>query len=273
MLKTKQAKIYRKDIPLWKGKKLSYEFHPTWDDFAMYLSVGSYFSRRLMLHFYVSQVFFLAMLIIGACRGYEWWWYAVCTTLFFFGNWGSVFLKLPVYTKYDQCDPPAYGMYFHGNAIWVKLGGKKNHWGEIETDTRRLWTAPWEWTWVRTSVWLADQTWAHETKGHRQEFYNEEWKQKIYFENHPYLYVLKSGDVQERVATCHIKEREWRWKGATWCPWIKKVRRDIEVDFNDEVGERTGSWKGGTTGCSYEMKEGETLVQTLRRMEVERKFN
>jgi hypothetical protein len=40
-----------------------------------------------------------------------------------------------------------------------------------------------------------------------------------------------------------------------------------------EVGERTGSYKGGTLGCSHKMLKGETPLQTLRRMEKERKFD
>jgi hypothetical protein len=50
------------------------------------------------------------------------------------------------------------------------------------------------------------------------------------------------------------------------------VRTSIEVGFDDEVGERTGSWKGGTIGCGYDMLPDESAVQCLRRMERERKF-
>lgn len=50
-------------------------------------------------------------------------------------------------------------------------------------------------------------------------------------------------------------------------------RRVIEIEFDGEVGERTGSWKGGTIGCSYKMQEDKTIEQCLRRMERERKFN
>lgn len=45
------------------------------------------------------------------------------------------------------------------------------------------------------------------------------------------------------------------------------------VEFDDEVGERTGSWKGGCTGCSYEWERNETMLSALRRMEATRKFD
>lgn len=54
-------------------------------------------------------------------------------------------------------------------------------------------------------------------------------------------------------------------------PRVMEVRA-IDVQFSDEVGERTGSWKGGTIGCGYNMLPGESPLDTLRRMEAERKF-
>lgn len=89
-----------------------------------------------------------------------------------------------------------------------------------------------------------------------------------------YKYVLKDGTVQHRNATVTADEMEWRWKW--WklrLPWPKKVRRSINVTFSDEVGEHTGSWKGGCIGCGYTLRPGETPVECLRRMERERVFD
>ena len=88
----------------------------------------------------------------------------------------------------------------------------------------------------------------------------------------PYRYQLKSGEVQERTATVYIERREWRQRWLWWCPLFAKKRQSISVEFDGEVGERTGSWKGGCIGCGYDMNRGETAEQTLRRMERERKF-
>jgi hypothetical protein len=52
-----------------------------------------------------------------------------------------------------------------------------------------------------------------------------------------------------------------------------KCSHYIEIEFDKEVGERAGSWKGGTIGCSYGIKSNETAYQCLLRMEQERKFN
>ena len=101
----------------------------------------------------------------------------------------------------------------------------------------------------------------------------EKWKDIFFEETHPYFYVLNNGSVQRRMATIQVTEREWRPHWFKWLSLTKKVRKSIDIEFNEEVGERTGTWKGGTLGCSYEMLPNETPRQTLRRMELNREFN
>ena len=91
-------------------------------------------------------------------------------------------------------------------------------------------------------------------------------------ERFPYHYVLRSGEVQERIATVHTERWEWRQRWLKWCPFFAKKRTSIDIQFNDEVGEETGSWKGGCIGSGWDLKPNETPEQALRRMEAERKF-
>jgi hypothetical protein len=84
-----------------------------------------------------------------------------------------------------------------------------------------------------------------------------------------YTYVLRDGTVQNRIAKVHM-ERDYR--KIRGLPFVKKSSRCIWAEFDGEVGERTGSWKGGCTGCGYTMLPNETIEQCLRRMERERKF-
>jgi hypothetical protein len=92
-------------------------------------------------------------------------------------------------------------------------------------------------------------------------------------ETYPYTYVLRNGQVQERLATICVVRRQWRQKWLWWTSWFAMKQQTIDVCFNDEVGERSGSWKGGCIGCGYDMKPGETPLDTLRRMERERVFD
>jgi len=89
---------------------------------------------------------------------------------------------------------------------------------------------------------------------------------------YPYTYVRKNGEVQQRTATVFVDRRAWRPRCLQWTSLFENQRQCIDVSFDDEVGERSGSWKGGTVGCGYEMLRGETPEECLRRMEKERKF-
>lgn len=175
---------------------------------------------------------------------------------------GKYFIALPWKTKHDGCDTPEYGFSFTDHGLHLNWGYKV-----------KILEYPWAPTWTRTSVLLADGTWAHDTRKTKKDFWKDEWQAAKWSETHPYIYQMKNGTTQERTARITVEEREWRPKWFTWCPLLKRVRKSISVDFSDEVGERTGSWKGGTVGCGYELKENESPIECLRRMEAERKFN
>lgn len=90
-----------------------------------------------------------------------------------------------------------------------------------------------------------------------------------HLETYPYRYLLQSGEVQERTATIYVERRTRRLK---YLPFVRRVSHAISVEFSDEVGERSGSWKGGCVGCGYDLRPGETPRECLKRMERERKF-
>lgn len=141
---------------------------------------------------------------------------------------------------------------------------------------------PWAWEHERTSFLIegvqmvghlvADGIWLNQ----RRFDHHRRWQEK-----HPYRHVLSTesergepaGTAQEVIATISVVEREWRRRWLRWTRLGAKVVRAIEVDFSDEVGNRAGSWKGGTVGCSYAMLPGEEPIDTLRRMERERSFD
>ena len=164
---------------------------------------------------------------------------------------------------YDQCTPPTYGIYILERKVWFNFGLKN-----------KVIYLPWNYEWIRTSCLSKDNTWINETKNNRNmEFWNKEkWNNIIFSETHPYKYISTYGDEQNCLATIRVQEREWRWKWFTWLKYPRLIRKDIEIEFSDDIGERKGSWKGGTTGCSYTMKNKETPYETLKRMEIERKL-
>jgi hypothetical protein len=164
--------------------------------------------------------------------------------------WGMFNIKLPFKTKLpEDCEWHAYGINFFEDSIIWRWGRSYNSW--------QLPFVSWEFDF-------------HQVKDHKGDWVKYEYKSdQIHKKTFDYHYELLSGEVQERKATCYIERRQWHRK---WFPFSKTVRECISVDFNDEVGERSGSWKGGTLGCSYDLLKGETMEQCLRRMESEREF-
>ena len=161
---------------------------------------------------------------------------------------------------------PEYGFYFYG------MGTKIPHSLCIKTGKKyKLISMPWELDWVRTSRYLKDRTWAHQTKKNRIDLFNKEYEEKTYYETHKYYYI-HDDLFQETEAVCKIEEREWRPKWFKWLPLFKKVRRDINVEFKTPIGRGVDSYKGGTYGTNHEMKPNETIKQTLKRMMEERTF-
>jgi hypothetical protein len=145
------------------------------------------------------------------------------------------------------------------------------------------WNFPWQYDWYSTEVlehkanlpYLA-KTLFLEMRGQKRKDAFEAMREsdpikKAASETYDYTYTLKSGKLQHRKATVYVSRMTWR---MLWYPILpfKKVSTSIDVTFNDEVGDRAGSWKGGCIGCGYEMLRGETPLETLRRMESERKF-
>jgi hypothetical protein len=192
---------------------------------------------------------------------------------------GALFLKLPMWIEQRPGTEDwnaTYGFSIHRHGLHL-------NW----RDKAKVLDWPWGTTWMKTeilsyggvSVWeetVQDQrdrlrttspekSLARWTAKHEKEKAVAAKHSKVFL----YRYTLLSGEVQEREATVHVKRMTWGWP-RLGLP-LRSVK-SIEVEFSDEVGERTGSWKGGTIGCGYEMRPGETPALCLRRMERERTF-
>lgn len=93
----------------------------------------------------------------------------------------------------------------------------------------------------------------------------------VWAEAYAYHYMTDQGEAQHVTATVEVKRYclSWKFCGFRIKRWFKQ---SIDVSFDQEVGNQRGSWKGGTVGCDYDMKPGETPGMTLRRMQRERRF-
>lgn len=186
-------------------------------------------------------------------------WLLPLSLVLFFYSWGSLYIHLPWDTKNgNTAENKSWGLMFYH----VDSGFPSEMWF-------RGWKSfnfPWAFNFWKKEV-LHKSGWRKEEKG--DDYWDKEkWANDIILESHPYTYTLKSGEKQERTATIYQEKRYWkRWFGLH-----TKCSHYIEIEFSDEVGERSGSWKGGCIGCSYEVKKGESALQCLKRMSIERKF-
>jgi hypothetical protein len=185
-------------------------------------------------------------------------------------GWPNIYLKLPFMPRRSTRDQmmDQWGFSFERDCIHL-------NWGEHT----KIVHMPWALDWHRTSILMKDGQWWHETRrkpapqvGVGRDGWVSHSDLPRWSKTLPYRYLLRSGEWQERTATIGVEEREWRRRAWRWLPMFRKISRSIHVEFSDEVGERSGSWKGGTIGCGYELLRDETPEECLRRMERDRKF-
>lgn len=247
------------------------EFHPFKWGIHTTLQEAGYFDERPQLQFYLSQL--LGLVLIPVLILNFSWWLLILTFVTFFVGIGEMFLCLPYKTGIENCESKQWGFYWYGHE-----GFDSGNFVLCLGDKSKYIKMPWNLEWYRTSYlesWGVNQPmiWLTEKKGDRKDYWDsEKWKDKFWNETHPYTYVLESGEVQNRLANIKVKEMEWRRRWLMWTTLFNRVIRSIDVEFNGEVGERTGSWKGGTIGCGYEIRPNESPYQCLKRMEQERKF-
>jgi len=215
--------------PLRFGKKKNFklEIYPTWGFYIKYLT-----------------------------EGYDDYGYPLFIFQFIFG---SFYLTLP--WKHNikvegGHDAPSYGITYHMSAFQIYYGKKI-----------KFIHMPYSYDWVRTSLFLKDGTWEHEVKGSRKTFYEEPWLSKQWQITIPYQHTTPNKEVIDLYITCHITEREWRQKWLKWTKWGAKIKRTVDVEFSDEVGEGRGSWKGGVLGTGFDITKTGKIEDGLKIME------
>lgn len=160
------------------------------------------------------------------------------------------------------------------------------HWGQRSVI---LWW-PWGLEHIRTDYLGTDMQW-HDQRSHPEDSWSRKHPNPLHrytgpdgpekwSEAHPYRYMLSDGSVQEVEATITRRRayhgRRWfgpiRFRRFLRAMMPKRVFDSIDVDFNGEVGERAGSWKGGCIGCSYDIRPDESPRAALMRMQRDRRF-
>jgi hypothetical protein len=190
----------------------------------------------------------------------------------------NLYISFPGFIKTKH--PHRTGISIHSNAVWIHpftndhSQGSHLPWYEGYFH----WSFPWEWNWRSTEI-----------MGHT---YFDKNMPQVFIEIGPrefgasskrdeaadsvtrtyrYTYHMKGRKTQYAKANVYVERMTWRMK---WWPLLpfSKTRTSISVRFDREIGEQSGSYKGGCTGCGYDMLPSEHPLDTLRRMERERRF-
>lgn len=169
----------------------------------------------------------------------------VSGTIHFTFIWGKVYIHFPWYKGYKdhgQASGPQFGfrVFTEDMSLWLMYG---NDDGTHKGSRTKTIYGPWNWTFVRL-----EKT---EVKG-----------------SYYYMYTRKSGAEQNAGVKLSIEERWWkRW----WFPRTKYVKC-LWCEFDKELGEKVGTWKGGVVGAGIDMLPGEHILTALVRMQRTRKF-
>lgn len=223
---------------------------------SFYVEKAGYFDERPQLHISLTGLVVLLSLPILLTLSSI---FLIMVPLIFIG-WGKLYINLPIKTGIQDCDSAAWGFNFHDSKIWIYIGGGGNFEGGKKWKTISM---PWELNWYRTSLMMSDDTWEHEFKGYRKDFYKEHWCQKRWQIDANYLDTYDSTWVK---STLHVREMEWRPRAFMWTSLFSKVRRSVQVDFDKEVGPRKGSWKGGTISTGFDIPSDVDILVSIENL-------
>jgi hypothetical protein len=193
--------------------------------------------------------------------------------------WGSVFIKARWLDKFLNADAGPDDTLHYG-LTWSWFGDEARtalwlQWGKRS----RFIDYPWAKNYVQREFYGADGKW-HPNDLRRHSWMHEGEGIEPFKEQHVYHYMLYNGEVQHVPASVGRERGKivWQWYGQGWLTKLlrrispSKTKHYIEIEFDGEVGEEAGSWKGGCTACSFEMKPSETIRNALARMQRTRKF-
>lgn len=142
--------------------------------------------------------------------------------------------------------------------------GRQTH--DSRTDQNWCWSLPWaQWRLARHSLY--DQNGDHFTDAPGRELSDE---RRTIIDMCPKVdFRFVDFDGTKLTARTRMEEREWH-RGVRWFKWLSwfyrpKIRRNLDIEFSGETGERKDSWKGGTIGAGIEMLPGEKHKAAFRR--------
>lgn len=161
---------------------------------------------------------------------------------------------------YFEIFPNEYGFSLYEDGISFRYGPQTH---DSTTTKSKYYRIPWlSWRFHAHRILDLDQNVIFEMiEGPNRRFSREKQRKLEQARKTVSKAKFSFADYDEELifAECYIEEREWRF-GESWCWWLqlfKKpiIRREMNIEYDREVGSRKGSWKGGTIGTSCNINQ------------------
>ncbi len=170
--------------------------------------------------------------------------------------YGHFHIKIPLYKRtcedYDN-EPRHYGFnYYQPTHSLMFNFGRKYFMVDM----------PWNWTWIKTEYRQKDGSWIVSNKQKNRVFSDFELTNPLTAgECADFLYKTKYNETYEVKAYFQERKSEWRWKWFQWFKFISLKKHSIDVHYVDNKNRIS------MLGTSYDIKKGETPIETLRKIE------
>ena len=176
-----------------------------------------------------------------------------------------------------------FRLAYHDNAIYLKPWGHAHEWNSKDPWWMRGLSVDMPWQPDHQYMQVLDENrnvvYTRRDRNFWQRLFNigekRSWLADIHecdkaaesvSKSFPFTHVTKHGDVQNRTVTCHIERRVWGWR---WLPFIQRSSTYMDYKFDKGTGKGVGSWKGGTIASAIDIKDGESMADCVKRLEVE----
>lgn len=168
----------------------------------------------------------------------------------------TFYISLKDFKNYDEEDcNRVWGVYYCDRSLWFCWSKK--------TKTIDM---PWQWVLIKNEVMMRNGQWLD-----RISLFPPEKKNfKIW--NDTFTYVSNNINAQKTEVDIYLERYTYCWKVFKWIKFPKRSHRSINVTFKDPIGDDVDTWKGGCYETSLVLKNDETPIQGLRRMEIELKL-
>lgn len=164
------------------------------------------------------------------------------------------------------------GLVIYKDCLHLSFLKDENEWKRTDPRIKSIWVYfPWEWVFQKREIFDAQDKIVFTESNRKEKRTSHADRMEVEkscsqtFDCQYYASGLKI--TQFFKAQCY-KSRMTH--GMKWFPFVRRSSTSIWCSFDQEVGDKAGTYKGGVTGCGHEVLPGESVEDCLRRMLGER---